>query len=65
MAALKDCALADGFDAILMPGELEQGREARTRQAGIALPENVIADLDAIAADLGCAPLPGVIAEVL
>lgn len=65
VAALKDCALADGFDAILMPGELEQGREARTRQAGIALPENVIADLDAIAADLGCAPLPGVIAEVL
>lgn len=65
VTALKDCALADGFDAILMPGELEKGREDRTRQAGIALPGNVIADLDAIATGLGCAPLSGLIKEVV
>ncbi|WP_424934409.1 Ldh family oxidoreductase [Amaricoccus macauensis] len=63
--ALKECALADGFDAILMPGELEQARARKTRAAGITLPDNVIADLDAVAAGLGQRPLSGLIAEVV
>lgn len=48
-----------------MPGELEQARARKTRAAGITLPDNVIADLDAVAAGLGQRPLSGLIAEVV
>lgn len=56
---LKECALADGFDAILMPGEIEEERARQTRQAGILLPENVIADINGTATALGVDPLTG------
>ena len=57
VAALKASALAEGHDAVLMPGELEATRAARTRQDGITLPPNVVADLDAIASAVGAPSL--------
>lgn len=58
VAELKACATADGFDEILMPGEIEQNRERTGHVDGIALPSNVIADLEAIASEMGAPPLP-------
>ncbi|WP_099867433.1 Ldh family oxidoreductase [Pararhizobium haloflavum] len=55
---LKACATADGFDAILMPGEIEKQREQKVTRTGIALPENVLADLHVIARTVGAPPLP-------
>lgn len=55
---LKATALADGFEAIMMPGEVEQRRMQAAD--GIDLPKNVLADLDQIALDVGVAPLQAV-----
>jgi len=54
---LKKSALAEGHDAILMPGEIEMQRTAAMQAEGIALPPNVLADLDAIAREVGAPPL--------
>jgi LDH2 family malate/lactate/ureidoglycolate dehydrogenase len=53
--ALKATALAEGFERILMPGEIEQARAASAD--GIDLPENVLADLDRLARDLDLSPI--------
>lgn len=55
---LKTCATADGFDEILMPGEIERNRERAGHVEGIALPSHVIADLEAVAREMGAPPLP-------
>ncbi len=55
---LKASALAEGFDGILMPGELEILRADETQGRGIALPANVVSELAALAERLGVAPLP-------
>ena len=58
VAELKGSATADGFERIRMPGEVEAELAADRRGAsGIALPDNVVADLDAIARKVGAAPL--------
>lgn len=57
VAMLKDSALAEGHDAVLMPGEIEAMRATRTAADGIALPPNVVADLDTIAEAVGVATL--------
>jgi LDH2 family malate/lactate/ureidoglycolate dehydrogenase len=48
---LQACTTAEGFDAILMPGELEQTRAIESMREGIVLPANVVADLNATAAE--------------
>lgn len=48
---------AQGFDEILMPGEIEARHEARYREQGIPLDPTLIAKLDAIATACGIAPL--------
>lgn len=58
VAELKSTALADGFDEIMMPGEVEQQRMHAAD--GIDLPENVLCDLDQIALEVGVAPLRAV-----
>lgn len=54
---LKGSALAEGHDAILMPGEIETARAARAQAEGIDLPANVVADLEEIAQKLGAPTL--------
>ncbi|MCF3933781.1 Ldh family oxidoreductase [Acuticoccus sp. M5D2P5] len=57
---LKASALASGHEAVLMPGEIETMRAARGGEAGIGLPANVVADLDAIAKTVGAPALDAV-----
>ena len=54
---LQASALAEGHDAVLMPGEIEASRAARTAEAGISLPPNVVADLAEIARAVGAPAL--------
>ena len=60
---LKRCTLAEGFDAIRMPGEVEVERLRKAEAKGIGLPDNVVADLDRIAAKVGVKPLTDFSAE--
>lgn len=57
VSMLKASATAEGHDAVLMPGEIEASRAGRNTADGIALPANVVADLNAIAAQMGTLPL--------
>jgi LDH2 family malate/lactate/ureidoglycolate dehydrogenase len=45
----KEVPLAKGFDEILYPGELEARRDLENRKRGIALPDDTLTDLAAIA----------------
>lgn len=54
---LKQSALQDDVAEILMPGEPEARRRARSLAEGIDLPDNVARDLDAVAELLGVAKL--------
>lgn len=54
---LKKSALAEGHDAILMPGEIEMQRTEAMTANGIALPANVLAELAETARELGAQPL--------
>lgn len=54
IAELKAVPLAEGFDEIVYPGELEARNEARNRVAGLALPSNTIDDLTRLAEQFGC-----------
>lgn len=42
-----------GFDSVLLPGEIEEAAIANARLQGVAISEEVIADLDDIAAEIG------------
>jgi LDH2 family malate/lactate/ureidoglycolate dehydrogenase len=53
IAELKAVPLAEGFDEIVYPGELEARNDAHNRQHGVALPEDTLADLAQLARDLG------------
>ena len=44
---------APGTEELFYPGELEAHAEARNRKAGIVIPEDTLAELDAAALDLG------------
>ena len=50
-------ALAPGTERILVPGELEAERRAERLERGIALPDALVDELDAIATSLDCPPL--------
>lgn len=58
IAMLKETPPADGFDEILMPGEPEARAERERRRTGVPLPDNVIADLEAVAKRTGVAMPP-------
>jgi LDH2 family malate/lactate/ureidoglycolate dehydrogenase len=46
---------AEGFNRVLLPGEIEEAAEAKAAVHGVLLPGSVIADLESLAADLGLA----------
>lgn len=51
---------ADGFDEVLLPGEVEERARARAERDGVLLPGGVAADLDRLGEELGAASgLPG------
>ena len=53
IAELKSVPLAQGFDEIVYPGELEARNEAKHRAEGLTLPDDTIADLRKTAALYG------------
>jgi LDH2 family malate/lactate/ureidoglycolate dehydrogenase len=54
---LKSVPLAQGFDEIVYPGEIEARNEVRNRAEGLLLPEDTLADLKRLADEIG-ASLP-------
>lgn len=57
IAELKSVPLAQGFEEIFYPGEIETRQKARREQEGILLPEQTQADLRQLAAELGLGAL--------
>jgi LDH2 family malate/lactate/ureidoglycolate dehydrogenase len=53
IAELKSVPLAQGVDEVFYPGELEARSDLRFRRAGIELPEDTVADLRRVGAELG------------
>jgi LDH2 family malate/lactate/ureidoglycolate dehydrogenase len=53
VAGLKAVPRAEGVEEIFYPGEIEARAEARQRREGIRLPEDTLASLRALAAELG------------
>ena len=53
IAELKSVPLAQGFDEILYPGELEARSDVRNRAEGLQLPADTIADLRKLAGEAG------------
>lgn len=53
IAELKSVPLAQGFDEVVYPGELEARNDARHRAEGLALPPDTLADLRKLADELG------------
>ena len=51
-------ALAPGVERIYVPGEIEAERRAKRLRDGIPIPEPLVAELDAMAADLGVPAFP-------
>jgi LDH2 family malate/lactate/ureidoglycolate dehydrogenase len=51
IAELKGVPLAEGFDEVFYPGEMEARSDSRNRKQGLALPADTIADLERIAAE--------------
>ena len=51
IAELKSVPLAKGFDEVFYPGEIEALADQRNRAAGLALPDDTIADLRRLAAE--------------
>lgn len=53
VAEIKSVPLAQGFDEVFYPGEMEARNDARNRKQGIQYPDDTIADLKRIAAETG------------
>jgi LDH2 family malate/lactate/ureidoglycolate dehydrogenase len=53
VAELKSVPLAQGFDEVFYPGEMEARNDLRNRSQGIQYPEDTIADLKRIATETG------------
>lgn len=51
IAELKSVPLAQGFDEVVYPGEIEARNDARNRVAGLHLPEDTLADLRKLGAE--------------
>ncbi len=52
IAGLKDVPLAEGFDEIFYPGEIEARNDAANRRDGLLLPDDTRADLRRLAGEL-------------
>jgi len=50
---LKSVPLAQGFDEVVYPGELEARNDARNRREGLQLPEDTLTDLRKLAQEAG------------
>jgi LDH2 family malate/lactate/ureidoglycolate dehydrogenase len=50
---LKSVPLAQGFDEVFYPGEMEARNDARHRQEGLQLPQDTLTDLARIARETG------------
>ena len=50
---IKSVPLAQGFDEVFYPGEIEARNDARNRQQGLSLPEDTLTDLRKIAGQYG------------
>ncbi|MBE7197792.1 MAG: Ldh family oxidoreductase, partial [Parafilimonas terrae] len=55
IAELKAVPLAQGFDEVFYPGEIEARNDARNRAEGLALPDDTLADLRRLAGETGIA----------
>ncbi|MBV9891651.1 MAG: Ldh family oxidoreductase [Rhizobacter sp.] len=55
IADLKSVPLADGFDEIVYPGEIEARNDKRNRAEGVLLPADTLADLRRLGDELGIA----------
>jgi LDH2 family malate/lactate/ureidoglycolate dehydrogenase len=53
IAEIKSVPLAQGFDEVFYPGEMEARNNTRNRAQGIQFPDDTIADLKRIAAETG------------
>lgn len=53
VAEIKSVPLAQGFDEVFYPGEMEARNDQRNRGQGIQYPEDTVADLKRIAAETG------------
>ncbi len=49
IAEIKAVPLAEGFDAVHYPGEMEAGNDARNRRDGLLFPDDTLSDLKRIA----------------
>jgi LDH2 family malate/lactate/ureidoglycolate dehydrogenase len=56
IAEIKAVPLADGFEEVFYPGEIEARNEARGLRDGLDLPEKSLGDLEVAAAKLGILP---------
>ena len=55
---IKNSRKAEGTKETFLPGEIELRREKRTLSTGsLSLPDNVIAELNQLAAEIGIEPL--------
>jgi LDH2 family malate/lactate/ureidoglycolate dehydrogenase len=52
-AEIKSVPLAQGFDEVFYPGEMEDGSDAKFRREGLSLPDDTVADLKRIATETG------------
>jgi LDH2 family malate/lactate/ureidoglycolate dehydrogenase len=57
IAQLKSVPVANGFDEVVYPGELEARNDKKHRREGIALPADTIADLRQLARQTDCEEL--------
>jgi LDH2 family malate/lactate/ureidoglycolate dehydrogenase len=53
---LKAVPLAQGYDEILYPGELEARNEAKNRRDGLLLPDDTLADLAKAGREMNIVP---------
>ena len=58
IAELKSVPLAQGFEEVVYPGEIEARNDARNRSEGLVLPDDTLADLRKLAEEYGLEALP-------
>jgi LDH2 family malate/lactate/ureidoglycolate dehydrogenase len=53
IAQIKSVPLAQGFDEVFYPGEIEARNDAANRRQGLSLPEDTLVDLRKVAGEYG------------
>ena len=59
ISGIKGMKKAKGFDAIYMPGEIENNKERQSMADGIFMDDNAVKAINEILASIGCATLQG------